>query len=125
MMKNGLLLLLTSLLMGWSLNANAQCPDTIISNGGFEQGMMDWWNWHDNSPDAYSFTISSDAFMGDSSAAINVLVDTDSIPGGQGGEYNSRPQTNPVTGGEFYEISFAAKGTVADAFNFLYPRSYC
>jgi len=89
-----------------------QCANNIIDNAGFESGVdSDWWNWHDSSPTAYAFSTSDDAFMGDSSAKISVLIDTDSIAGGQGGEYNSRPQMNAITGGEFYEISFAAKST--------------
>lgn len=104
------------LLMGISTGLFAQCADNLISNGGFEDGIgVDWWNWHDNSPDAYAFETSTDAFSGDSSAVIHVLVDTDNIPGGQGGEYNSRPQTNGVIGGQFYEISFMAKSTIDGA----------
>lgn len=98
--------------MSLAIGLTAQCTDNIITNGGFENGMTDWWNWHDNSPDAYTFELSADAFMGDSSVVINVLVDTDSIPGGQGAEYNSRPQTNGVIGGQFYEVKFYAKSTL-------------
>lgn len=99
----------------FSLNLSAQCPDNIISNSGFEDGIdVDWWNWHDNSQDFYSFASSDDSYTGDSSAVINVLADTDLIPGGQGGEFNSRPQMNPVIGGQFYEIKFYAKSTLAN-----------
>ena len=94
---------------------SAQCDDNPITNAGFEQGAFtDWWNWHDGDPDAYSFETSADAYAGDSSAVINVLVDTDLINGGQGGEFNNRPQMIPVVGGEFYEISMAAKSSLAD-----------
>ncbi len=106
-------LLLPALVLLLSPGLFAQCPDNIIANGGFESGAFtDWWNWHDNSPDSYTFATSDDAYTGDSSAVINILEDTDLIPGGQGGEYNSRPQTNPVIGGQFYEIKFYAKSTV-------------
>ena len=96
-MKTILQSILTTLfLVIFALSLTAQCPDNIISNGGFEAGNgVDWWNWHDNSPDAYTFGNSDDAFEGDSSAVINILVDTDDIPGGQGGEYNSRPTNQP------------------------------
>ncbi len=94
---------------------NAQCADNLVANGGLEDGMENWWNWHDNNPDAYSFTLSDDAFSGDSSIAINVLVDADSLTSFQGGEYNNRPAVMPVTAGVTYEISFTAKSSVADA----------
>jgi len=101
------------LVLGSSLHA--QCDSTILTNGDFEQGAFtDWWNWHDNSETSYSFATSDDSFSGDSSAVINVLESTDLIPGGQGGEFNSRPQTNPVVGGQFYEISFYGKSTLPD-----------
>jgi len=108
-------LTLSTLLLVLGSALQAQCDNSILTNGDFEQGAsVDWWNWHDNSEEFYSFATSDDSFSGDSSAVINVLQATSLIPGGQGGEYNSRPQTNPVVGGEFYEISFYAKSTVAD-----------
>ena len=102
----------TMIFMSSAIGLMAQCTDNIVTNSGFEDGMTDWWNWHDNSPDSYTFELSADAFTGDSSLVINVLQDTDLIPGGQGGEYNSRPQTNAVIGGQFYEIKFYAKSTL-------------
>lgn len=113
-MKKITLLLFACLLscMGSSL-LHAQCGDTLITNGGFEAGLTDWWTWHGGAPDAYAFYLSDDSFMGDSSAVIDVLVDSDSISGGAA-EYNNRAQVIPVVGGEFYEISFAAKASVAN-----------
>ena len=115
-MKQRLLLLFaTVLLISWNSKIHAQCADTLVNNGGFEAGFAnDWWSWHGGAPDAYAFTLSDDAFAGDSSAVISILVPADSITGGAA-EYNSRPQDIPVTGGEFYEISLAAKSTVAGA----------
>lgn len=105
--------LFIALFFGVGLQVAAQCPDNIILNGGFEENAFsDWWNWHDNSPESYSFSTSNEAYTGDSSVVINVLEDTDLIPGGQGAEYNSRPQTNPVIGGQWYEIKFYAKSTL-------------
>ncbi|MEO0897482.1 MAG: carbohydrate binding domain-containing protein [Bacteroidota bacterium] len=115
-MKRSTLLFVSVLLLGFNGALFAQCPDTIISNGGFEQGIVDWWTWHGGAgAESYAFYTSDDAFAGDSSVVIDILEDADSIAGGAA-EYNSRPQTNPVTGGEFYELSFAAKSTVAGAF---------
>ena len=113
-MKQFLQLFILLITVSTSLTTlRGQCENSIIDNGSFESGIdTAWWNWHDNSPDSYSFATSSDAYSGDSSAVINVLMDTDLIPGGQGGEYNSRPQMNAITGGQFYEIQFYAKSTV-------------
>ncbi|MEO1450036.1 MAG: carbohydrate binding domain-containing protein, partial [Bacteroidota bacterium] len=113
MKKITLLLFACVLTWGMASPVRAQCGDTLINNGGFEAGMTDWWTWHGNAPDDYAFYLSDDSFMGDSSAVIDVLVDSDSIAGGAA-EYNNRPQTIPVVGGQFYEISFAAKATVAN-----------
>ncbi|MEM6346443.1 MAG: carbohydrate binding domain-containing protein [Bacteroidota bacterium] len=104
-------LLLSVCLCLFAIAAQAQCPDTLISNGGFEMGMSDWWTWHGGDQDAHSFEISDDAFMGDSAAVINVLEPADSITGGAA-EYNNRSQVIPVVGGDFYEISLAAKSTL-------------
>jgi len=115
-MKNILLTLFSIItMMSFASQATAQCADNSVSNGGLEEGMTNWWNWHDNNPDGYSFTLSSDAFAGDSSIAINVLVDSDSLTSFSGGEYNNRPQTIPVTADVTYEVSFAVKSTVPDA----------
>lgn len=114
------LLLLTFALnqAGW-----AQCESNPLTNPGFDQGVsVDWWSWHDNSPDAYTFASSDDAYSGDSSAVINVLMDTDLIPGGQGGEYNSRPQAIPITAGAFYEIRFASKSTLENTNVIVYIK---
>lgn len=115
-MKTFVLQLLSVIIcVGMSSQLAAQCADNPITNAGFESGAFaDWWNWHDGDPDAYSFESSDDAYAGDSSAVIRVLVDTDQINGGQGGEFNNRPQTIPVVGGEFYEISLATKSTLDD-----------
>jgi len=93
----------------------AQCGTNLVSNGGFESGMADWWNWNDNNPDAYSFTLSADANSGDSSIVINLLTSTDQLSAFAGAEYNNRSQVIPVVGGVTYEVSFAAKGSVAGA----------
>ncbi|NJC28238.1 carbohydrate binding domain-containing protein [Neolewinella antarctica] len=105
------LLILASVLTSGALFG--QCDNSIISNGSFEEGTSTGWGtWHNNSPNSYSFETSTEANTGSSSAAINILVPTDQIPGTQGAEYNSRPQTNPVVAGEEYTIRFFAKSTV-------------
>lgn len=111
-----------SLLVALQSPLSAQCNNNVLSNGSFESGSTtDWWSWHDNSPNAYTFGTSADAVDGDSSAVINV-VDISAIVGGQGAEYNSRPQTNPVTGGEWYEIRFFAKSTRPDTRISIYVK---
>ncbi|MBX2877972.1 MAG: carbohydrate binding domain-containing protein [Saprospiraceae bacterium] len=101
----------------------AQCETNPLTNAGFDLGAsVDWWSWHDNSPDAYTFASSDDVYSGDSSAVINVLMDTDLIPGGQGAEYNSRPQAIPITAGEFYEIRFASKSTLENTTVIVYIK---
>lgn len=115
-------LLLIIAIAGCTLAANAQCADNIVPNGGLENGMENWGNWHDNNPDAYSFSLSADAYTGDSSMAINILTDADSLTSFQGAEYNNRPAVMPVNAGVTYEISFAVKSTVADAMMSLWVK---
>jgi len=97
------------------VGTSAQCADNLISNGSFEEGAANWGTWHDNNPEAYSFAYDSDAYSGDSSAVINVLVDSGTLTSFQGGEYNNRPDIISVTGGETYEISFAVKSSMPNA----------
>ncbi|MEM9546178.1 MAG: carbohydrate binding domain-containing protein [Bacteroidota bacterium] len=115
-MKNSLHAIITLILVAcFATDINAQCADNLVANGGFEDGMTNWWNWHDNNPDAYSFTLDTMAYSGDSSAAINVLVGAGDLTSFQGGEYNNRPDEVPVTAGVPYQISFAVKSSVPDA----------
>jgi len=115
-MKNTLHILFTILvMMSFAVGINAQCADNLVANGGFEAGMTNWWNWHDNNPDAYTFTLDSNAYAGDSSVSINVLVDSDSLTSFQGGEYNNRADSMAVSAGVTYEVSFAVKSSVQDA----------
>jgi len=102
-------------MMSFAVGINAQCADNLVANGGFEAGMTNWWNWHDNNPDAYTFTLDSNAYAGDSSVSINVLVDSDSLTSFQGGEYNNRADSMAVSAGVTYEVSFAVKSSVQDA----------
>ncbi|MEL6670620.1 MAG: carbohydrate binding domain-containing protein [Bacteroidota bacterium] len=111
-MKNVASLLFSLVLMVAGTGLYAQCPDTLINNGGFEEGLTDWWTWHGGDQASAAFSLSTDAFTGDSSAMISILKPADSIAGGAA-EYNCRPQTIPVTGGKFYEITFAGKSTRA------------
>ncbi len=119
-MKQRLLLFLGILWAGIG-SLQAQCVN-ILANPGFEQGTSDWWTWHDNNPDAYSFEASTDAFTGAGSAKINVLVDTDSLTATNGAEYNSRPQTNPVEQGKTYQIEFVGKSTVPNTNLIIYIK---
>ena len=116
MMKNTLhnLFAVFTLLL-FAAGATAQCADNLTANGGFEAGMTNWGNWHDNNPDAYSFALDSNAYAGDSSVVINVLVDSDSLTSFQGAEYNNRPDSVSVTAGVTYQISFAVRSSVQNA----------
>lgn len=111
-MKKNLLPLICGLLLGIIPTAmDAQCPDSLVTNGGFEDGLTEWWNWHGGDSAAYSFEVSDDAYSGDSSAMIDVLKSTGDIAGGAG-EYNNRSQTIPVVGGTYYRYSAVLKSTV-------------
>jgi hypothetical protein len=102
-------------LMCFAAGIQAQCANNLANNGGFEDGMTNWWNWHDNNPDAYSFTLDSNAYAGDNSASINVLLDADSLTNFEGGQYNTRPDSIPVKAGVTYQISFAVKSSIENA----------
>jgi len=114
-MKKRLLFIFLLLCTIGQANGFSQCANNLITNGDFETGMTDWWNWHDNNPDAYGFTMSDDAYAGDSSVAINVLVPSSDLTSFQGGEFNNRPMTIPVIAGVPYTASVAVKSSVADA----------
>lgn len=120
-MKRILQSLFTGMLMVCFVSGlHSQCANNLANNGGFESGMENWWSWHDNNPDAYSFSLDTIAYAGDSSVVVNVLVDSDSLTAFQGGQYNNRPDVIPVTAGVTYNVSFALRSTVPDAdVNFL------